>query len=580
MTRRILAGLSTLMLVLGTGAVCVSVQAESSSKALLLQTETAPVMDGVIDDVWRDAPTYALPHTDYYYFTGGDQSYEEADKVNHIANSYFKLLWDADHIYFLVDAKDTSKHDGGADAISIFFRELDVDQSGSQMLQISFNREPNKEGKFESQIAYENTKVEYAVGENDDGYVMEWILERERGSATVKKEGYAAGDRFQANVTIDDDIDGADWENWKGQRMKMREYQVSYLPYPKFDAQNKLESGYVCSYNPNADKSKLPGFDLVDTNGEGENIQPSEPESSAEVSSKPPAVTTLPRVGYGSPDIDGQVDAVWNTVPKFYLNELMLSEGVTYPNGCEGSYFQMLWDEDQLYLLVQITDSTKFAADEISFYFREQNLPEGEVNAEVIPGKTCHIIHAGAKRQATEIILKDAPGVTAGTTIPCVTAEKADGWLLECSIPRERGEYTGMPDRYQEGHEIQMNVAYQDDIDGEEIYLYKLDDYVPWREYQVSWAKPAAEGGMLEEGTYRWWLMPRSLPALYLTKEDLSHTESSSSSPSGSSSDSADSEPVSSADTGRPFACGVLTAAVFSGLLLILLRKKAGISPA
>ena len=576
MKKKLLAGLSALFMAVSLGVGNLSFPAAASEpEPVFPKATTAPVMDGVIDEVWDEAPAYYLPYVDYYYWAGGEQTWTEDDKINHIYNSYFKLLWDEEHIYFLVDVKDTTRFEDGADSLDIYFRELDNEEAQTQLQQISFNRMPNSEGKFVSKLVYQGLDTEYAIKENEDGYVFEWILDRDRGETnTIKEDDWAAGNRFQVNITINDDRDGADYENWKGVIMKLREYQVSYLTHPVVEGA-ELKSGYLWTYNASIPKSKFPGLTLVDEVGQDipEDLpQPTFPTDP----SKPyePTATTLPKIGYGSPVMDGKIDELWNSMPKYYLNELMLSEGGQYSNDCEGSYFQMIWDEDNLYLLVNIIDDTAFDADKISFFFREQNLPEGEVDAEAIPGETCHIIHAGCTRGATEIVLKDAPGVTDGTTVPCFTANTNKGWMVEWKIPRDRGDYTGMPDAYFEGHEIQMNVVYENDLDGQLKYIFREDDFIPWREYQVSWAKAASEGGIVEEGTYRWWLMPRTIPAVYLTKEDLSSTskpEDASSTPSSPSSDISDD---GNPDTGVGLSCGILLMAIAAAGTLAVLGKQ------
>lgn len=147
-------------------------------------------VDGVIDAAWSQTHAY-------------DIVYQDIDVQNQVAGSYFKMLWDADYLYYLVDVKDTTPRE--ADGVSLFFREMDLEQKGTRMLQAFFSRSGSS-----AEIAYENTPTSYAVQEYSDGYIFEWALPRERGVNTVCGTEFHNGHRVQVNVVIDDDCAAPD----------------------------------------------------------------------------------------------------------------------------------------------------------------------------------------------------------------------------------------------------------------------------------------------------------------------------------------------------------------------------------
>ncbi len=58
-----------------------------------------------------------------------------------------------------------------------------------------------------------------------------------------------------------------------------------------------------------------------------------------------------------APTIDGNIDSVWNTAPWQALDVLWLGAQVNYPTSQDFSgRFKLLWDESQLYLLMDVTD--------------------------------------------------------------------------------------------------------------------------------------------------------------------------------------------------------------------------------
>lgn len=63
---------------------------------------------------------------------------------------------------------------------------------------------------------------------------------------------------------------------------------------------------------------------------------------------------------YGSPVIDGEIDAAWDNAPVNELTKTFVTNGPDPENPTNGTkaQFRAMWDEKYLYLLVEVTDST------------------------------------------------------------------------------------------------------------------------------------------------------------------------------------------------------------------------------
>lgn len=383
----------------------------------------APIsIDGVIDMAWSQTPAYEIVHQDI-------------DVQNQVAGSYFKMLWDADYLYYLVNVKDTTPRAG--DGVSIFFREMDLEQKGTQMLQVFFPR-----GGSSTEIAYENTPTSYAIKEYSDGYILEWALPRERGAHTVCGTEFRNGHRVQVNVVIDDDCATPDG----------REYYASYLK--PTDSPNRIqENEYLWWYMSGTEKSRLPSFELIGQEAAGCSI----------------------RKAAGAPTIDGIIEPVWLTAEAYPLTYLTGAG----PNGLQGSYFKLLWDETGLYFLVYAKDTTPFTADQVGIYFREKDGEESDVR----------LLQAMFLRDGdtTEIAYEN-------TEVSYAVEEYEDGYVLEWKLPRERGYNTVQEQPYQIGDSIQVNVVIDDDR-----------NEMVGRENYLSYLKPAGNPLAPQPDEYVWW---------------------------------------------------------------------------
>ncbi len=72
------------------------------------------------------------------------------------------------------------------------------------------------------------------------------------------------------------------------------------------------------------------------------------------------------------PIVDGNIDAVWSAAPWQAVDVLWLGAQQAYPSAADYSgRFKILWDEDQIYLLMDVTDDVLFdhRADPLSEYW-------------------------------------------------------------------------------------------------------------------------------------------------------------------------------------------------------------------
>ncbi len=79
------------------------VSASAFAEFKAMYTEVAPVLDGVLDDVWATAPVFEIT-MDNYEAIGG--SYESRGPGGFAAGAKFRLLWDEENLYFFADVAD------------------------------------------------------------------------------------------------------------------------------------------------------------------------------------------------------------------------------------------------------------------------------------------------------------------------------------------------------------------------------------------------------------------------------------------------------------------------------------------
>lgn len=63
---------------------------------------------------------------------------------------------------------------------------------------------------------------------------------------------------------------------------------------------------------------------------------------------------------YGTPEVDGYADSIWDEAEIQYLNHVFVEDGITEPSKVR---FRTMWDEKYLYFLVEVIDSTMGDAD-------------------------------------------------------------------------------------------------------------------------------------------------------------------------------------------------------------------------
>jgi hypothetical protein len=84
------------------------------------------------------------------------------------------------------------------------------------------------------------------------------------------------------------------------------------------------------------------------------------------------ATATTAHYAAVAPAIDGQVDAVWDNVTAYYLND-HYEVNKPYEVPLATGYFKVLWDEDNLYLLAVIADRRVTDYDHVSFWVSEND---------------------------------------------------------------------------------------------------------------------------------------------------------------------------------------------------------------
>ena len=411
----------------------------SGNAAIAMETKRPILMDGVIDDTWKQTPAHAM-------------AYLDIDVPNQVQGSYFKVLWDADHLYFLVDVKDKTPR--AADQVAIFFREMDLEQKGTRMLQVPFPR-----NGAVTTIAYENTSTSYAIQEYASGYILEWVLPRQRGDSTVCADPYVSGRKIQVNVTINDDCDAK----------AGREYYASYLK-PTSSPNRMKENEYLWWYMANTEKSRLPAIELWSSD--------TSPDRSV-------------HKAIGEPVVDGIIEPAWMMAEPYALT-YMVGNGT---NKLQDSYFKLLWDESALYILVYARDTSPRDADQVGVYFREMDGTQAEVR----------LLQALFPRNGTTSTI-----AYENTPVSYAVEECDDGYVFEWKIPRLRGENTVKDTPYALGDKFQINVAISDD-----------QNDTAGREYYVSHLKPAGNPYQPAADEYLWWYVSDTeksrFPAFTLT---------------------------------------------------------------
>jgi hypothetical protein len=167
----------------------------------------------------------------------------------------------------------------------------------------------------------------------------------------------------------------------------------------------------------------------------------------------------------GAMKIDGRGDD-WPGVPAETIGAKQVVEG-SDAGGVEAA-FKVCWDEEFLYILVNVTDSTPmknthtgsgiWAGDGVEIFVGPEDLDAGGplkftdrqvlVRGSVIDGKT-------------DCYFANAPEVAAATQIAVVPGVDGKGYTIEAAIP-----FKALGFRPQEGKEIRFDLAVDDSADG------------------------------------------------------------------------------------------------------------------
>jgi endo-1,4-beta-xylanase len=83
------------------------------------------------------------------------------------------------------------------------------------------------------------------------------------------------------------------------------------------------------------------------------NAQEALPETTNESAPKGPTATAL----FGTPQLDGEIDDVWKTCPAVQVNKMVASESTVAADQMATARVQLLWDDDHLYALFDVTDA-------------------------------------------------------------------------------------------------------------------------------------------------------------------------------------------------------------------------------
>ncbi|MDA3928612.1 MAG: lamin tail domain-containing protein, partial [Prolixibacteraceae bacterium] len=260
-------------------------------------TQTAPIIDGNVDEVWSKVASSSLNNL----VIGNEVS--ESD-----FSAKFKALWDADNFYLLVEVKDDSYSNDSEnslwedDAVEVYF-DINNDKlqiNGDDDYQYVFRW--NDEVATTSRGSLEN--VEFKIKNTSTGYTLEvkfpWI--------TLAQNNPSKGVEIGFDVQIHDDDDGGSRENkicWYGNSDES-------WRNPSLFATIKLIESYIdLSIN---------------------------------------SVTT-------APIIDGIVDASWNSINAISIENSLLGGSTTTSDF--SAFFKSAWDTENLYVLVEVNDDTK-----------------------------------------------------------------------------------------------------------------------------------------------------------------------------------------------------------------------------
>ncbi len=174
---------------------------QGTKTATVNKADQSPVIDGIEEDIWSDAPKYKLENVIYSPISSDED-----------CSAYYKVMWDQENLYLLVDVTDDElKNDSMEfyydDNIELF---IDADNSrkseyGDKDYTYDFNWDrttPNMEARGQ---LYQKDDIKYALVTSDDGYRLEikfpW--------STLGTEPFP-GAKIGLDVHVNDDDDGGE----------------------------------------------------------------------------------------------------------------------------------------------------------------------------------------------------------------------------------------------------------------------------------------------------------------------------------------------------------------------------------
>lgn len=149
---------------------------------------------------------------------------------------------------------------------------------------------------------------------------------------------------------------------------------------------------------------------------------------------------------YGTPTIDGEIDDVWSNATEYSVNKQLTAwEGAT-------GTVKVLWDEEYIYVLMNVTDSVlnassadSYCQDSVEIYLDQQNDKTGFYGSEDGQYRVNYknAVSFGTVPEGTEDAFESA------------TAETATGYIVEVAIPLKVSPYEGR----ELGFDCQINDA-------------------------------------------------------------------------------------------------------------------------
>ena len=170
-----------------------------------------------------------------------------------------------------------------------------------------------------------------------------------------------------------------------------------------------------------------------------------------------PVVTVINTVN--PPVIDGNVDEVWNTAGVLSFEATNVLVGMDLDQADLSGTAKMLWDNDYVYLLTEVTDDIRqndspetYNDDNVEFYFDVNNSKSSPYDQDDVQ-------YSFAWNDGTTVGALPASRSTAGITYSIVDTEA--GYTVEARIP-----WTTLQDTPEDGKELGFDFMINDDDDG------------------------------------------------------------------------------------------------------------------